>query len=75
MRAGRGKSRGRRYKTKKSVLIVVSRPTALSQSARSIPGVNVCVARELNADVLAPGGLMGRVTVYTEAALKEIAKM
>ncbi len=74
IRAGRGKMRGRKYKKKKGVLIVTGKNAALYKSARNIPGTDVCTAKELNADLLAPGGVPGRLTVYTESAINEISK-
>jgi large subunit ribosomal protein L4e len=72
-RAGKGKSRGRRYLRKKSLLVVVSNKEAgLSKSARNIPGVDVVPADKLNVELLAPGGVPGRLTLFTESAVKTI---
>jgi large subunit ribosomal protein L4e len=73
IRAGRGKMRNRRYRTPTSVLIVVSdREAAVFKGADNLPGVQVETVDTLNASVLAPGGDVGRLTVYTRSA---IAKM
>ena len=72
IRAGRGKNRGRPYKKKKGLLIVVSGDCALLSAARNIPGVDVVCARELNAELLAPGALPGRVTLWSAKALELI---
>ncbi|HDP73761.1 MAG TPA: 50S ribosomal protein L4 [Candidatus Woesearchaeota archaeon] len=73
IRAGKGKARGRRYLRKKSLLIVVSRNEAeLSKSARNIPGVDVVQVDRLNVELLAPGGMPGRATLFTESAIKVI---
>jgi len=72
VRAGRGKMRGRRYKKPKSVLIVVSENKGIALAARNLPGVNVVEARNLNVELLAPGGVPGRLTIYTESALKAL---
>ena len=72
IRAGKGKMRGRRRRTPKSVLLVVSQTGALSKAARNIPGVDVVAARDLCAEDLAPGGDIGRLTVWTKKAIEEM---
>ena len=67
VRAGRGKMRGRRYKQRKSLLIVTS-GTEL-RAARNLAGVDVVTVDQLNVEHLAPGMLAGRMTVWTESAL------
>ncbi len=70
IRAGKGKMRGRRYKTPKSMLLVVSQKDGLSSAARNLPGVDVVSAKDLCAEDLAPGGDPGRLTVFTSEAIK-----
>ncbi|MBR20552.1 MAG: 50S ribosomal protein L4 [Euryarchaeota archaeon] len=72
IRAGKGKMRGRRRRTPKSVLLVVSQTGALSKAARNVPGVDVVAARDLCAEDLAPGGDIGRLTVWTKKAIEEM---
>ncbi|MGC9108164.1 MAG: 50S ribosomal protein L4 [Infirmifilum sp.] len=72
VRAGRGKTRGRKYKKPKSVLIVVNDHREISKAARNIPGVEVVKAMQLSVLHLAPGGVPGRLTIYTEGALKTL---
>ncbi|MCD6502846.1 MAG: 50S ribosomal protein L4 [Thermoplasmata archaeon] len=72
IRAGKGKMRGRRYKQAKSVLIVVSKYDGIEKSASNIPGVEVSLVKQLNINKLAPGGVPGRLTIYTESALREL---
>lgn len=72
VRAGRGKMRGRRFKTPVSVLVVASKADKIRQGARNIVGVEVTTPKRLNAELLAPGGDPGRLTVFTESALKEL---
>jgi len=74
VRAGKGKMRGRRYKTPKSLLIVVARDAGIRLAARNLPGVDVTTARMLNVVDLAPGGHPGRLTLYTVSAIEELAK-
>lgn len=72
IRAGRGKSRGRTYKNKVGPLSVVAEDSGIFRGARNIPGVDIVLAEQLNAEMLAPGGVPGRLTVWTESALEEI---
>ncbi len=74
VRAGRGKIRGRRYVTKKGILIVVGQSCPLEKSAVNIPGVDVVCVNALNAAVLAPGTLAGRVTLWTQNAVEALGK-
>jgi len=71
IRAGRGKSRGRKYRTPKSILIVSTKDYILN-STRNLTGVDIVQPKELNIEHLAPGGDPGRLTVFTQSALKEI---
>ncbi|MBI2598393.1 MAG: 50S ribosomal protein L4 [Candidatus Diapherotrites archaeon] len=70
IRAGKGKKRASRYKTPKSVLIVVSDSKKIFPAARNIAGVDVAEIRNLNAKHLAPGAVAGRLTVWSEEAIK-----
>lgn len=74
VRAGRGKSRGRRLKRRTGVLLVVALECALTKSAKNIPGVRVVAVKRLNAEVLAPGAVPGRATIFTTAAIELIEK-
>ncbi|WP_330632335.1 50S ribosomal protein L4 [Halocatena halophila] len=70
VRAGRGTTRGRKYKQPKSILFVTSEEPSLA--ARNLAGADVTTATELNAESLAPGGHPGRLTVFTESAIEEV---
>ncbi len=72
IRAGRGKSRGRKYITPKSILFVVTDKSHISKALSNLPGVDVVRPEELNAYVLAPGGHPGRLVVMTEGALNVV---
>ncbi len=74
IRAGKGKARGRKYVTKKGLLIVVSDKCSLLKAAKNIPGIDVVKADKLNAEHLAPGTYPGRLALFTEKALDEIEK-
>jgi len=73
VRAGRGKLRGRRYKQRKSLLIVTGE-TSL-KAASNLAGVDAVTVGELNAELLAPGTQAGRLTVWTAGALKRLEDM
>ncbi|MDO8538167.1 MAG: 50S ribosomal protein L4 [archaeon] len=74
VRPGKGKMRGRRYKRSKSLLIVAGKNSAIMKSARNIEGIDIVTARNLSAEHLAPGTLPGRLTLWTESAIKELEK-
>lgn len=74
IRAGIGKLRGRPYQRKKSLLIVVSESCPLMTAAQNIPGVDIAIAKSLNAELLAPGGSPGRATLWTEKAIEALQK-
>jgi large subunit ribosomal protein L4e len=72
VRAGHGKSRGRKYKSKNGPLLVVGKDCKLLKAAANIPGVDVIKASNVNCEILAPGSRLGRLTIFTEDALKSI---
>ena len=74
IRAGKGKSRARKYKVKKGPLFVVSKKCALLKASRNIPGVDAALVNELNAELLAPGSDYGRLTIYSRAAIERLQK-
>lgn len=72
IRAGKGKNRGRKYKNKKGPLIVVSEECNLLKAGKNITGIDIIKVNQLNAEILAPGTHIGRLTLYTEKAIKEM---
>jgi large subunit ribosomal protein L4e len=74
IRAGRGKLRGRRYKKCAGTLIVISKECKLEKAARNIPGLEIVKVNSLNAELLAPGAVIGRATLFTQAALERLEK-
>ena len=74
VRAGIGKLRGRKYKRKKSLLIVVSEDCALSKAGNNLSGIDVVPVNSLNAELLAPGTMPGRAVLWTEKAIETIEK-
>ncbi len=71
IRAGRGKTRGRKYKTPKSILIVAMKDE-IQKSSKNISGVDIVKPDQINIEHLAPGGDPGRLTIFTKSALKVI---
>ncbi|MCK5025157.1 MAG: 50S ribosomal protein L4 [Nanoarchaeota archaeon] len=75
IRAGKGKARGRKYKTRIGPLLVVAdEECAAMQSFANIQGVDVEVVHNLNAQLLAPGCMPGRLTIFSETAIARIEK-
>ena len=70
VRAGRGKLRGRRYKQRKSLLIVTGNERL--RAARNLAGVDVCLVDNLNGELLAPGTHSARLTLWTEDAVRKL---
>ncbi|MBR9682397.1 MAG: 50S ribosomal protein L4 [Candidatus Aenigmarchaeota archaeon] len=75
VRPGKGTMRGRRYKRKTSVLIVVSDDKGLVKAASNIPGVDVCHVKNLNVELLAPGTQAGRLTIWSESSIKQLGEI
>jgi large subunit ribosomal protein L4e len=71
VRAGKGKRRGRRYKNKKSVLIISTKPAL---AARNLPGVDATTVDKLNVELLAPGTHAGRLAIWTQSAIHAVGK-
>lgn len=74
IRAGKGKTRGRKYKTRKGILFVTNEECALTKAAKNVPGTDIVTIQNINAELLAPGAELGRVTLYTESAIKKITE-
>ena len=72
IRAGKATMRGRKYRTPKSILLVVSKKEGLHKAAKNVPGVDVIATQDLCAEDLAPGGDIGRLTVWTKSAIEEL---
>jgi large subunit ribosomal protein L4e len=75
VRAGKGKSRGRKMKQASGPLIVVAENKGIAEAARNIPGVDVVVVSSLNAEMLAPGTHPGRLTMWTSSAIERLAAL
>ena len=75
IRAGKGKMRGRKYKRKKSFLFVVSKNNGIVKACKNIPGVDICNAKNLNVELLAPGCMAGRLVIFSEDAVKKLGEI
>ena len=75
VRAGKGKMRSRRYKKKKSVLIIVNEDKGILKATKNLPGIDACLVKDLNIELLAPGCHAGRLTIWSESAIKKIGEM
>jgi len=74
-RTGKVALRGRVSKIGKSALFVVSKSENIAKASGTIPGVEVCSAKELSVLNLAPGGTLIRLTVFSKKAIEEIAEI
>lgn len=75
IRPGKGKMRNRRYVMKKGPLIVHaedSKRASLILAFRNIPGLQLAHVDRLNLLDLAPGGHVGRLVIWTEAAFERL---
>ena len=69
IRAGKGKSRGRKYKSNAGLLVVLG-----SREKMNRKGVDVARVCDLGVVDLAPNGAAGRVACYSEEAIKELGE-
>lgn len=74
IRAGKGKSRGRKYKSKQGLLVVVSKRCNLQKVVSGIRGFDVATVESLNAKLLTSGHERTRKTIWTEEAVNRLAK-
>ena len=72
IRAGKGKRRGRKYKKRKSILIVTEKNSNVYRAARNLEGVEVSSVRNLSTELLAPGTEAGRLTLWSLSAVKAL---
>ncbi|MEM0480759.1 MAG: 50S ribosomal protein L4 [Candidatus Aenigmatarchaeota archaeon] len=75
-RAGKGKMRGRKYKKHAGILLVVSDKERAKNLAKVLKNLNIHVRdlKNLNAEILAPGAKLGRLTIWEKEALIELSK-
>ncbi len=73
-RAGKGKKRGRKRKERKYLLLVYADENSPLKKIRNIPGMDTIALRNLNTNSLAPGAEPGRIVIWSEEAIKRLAK-
>jgi len=71
-RGGRGSIRGRPHKHSVSVLMVVEKKQGVQRAFRNFQGVTVVDVASLNVCDLAPGTHPGRLTIWTQSAIKSL---
>jgi len=74
-RAGKGKMRNRRRIHRLGPLLVYGKDKGLVKAFRNIPGVSLLHVNSLNLLRIAPGGHVGRFTIWTESAFKKLDKL
>jgi large subunit ribosomal protein L4e len=60
-----------KYKRKVGPLIVVAEDKGISKSAKNL-GVDVCLVDSLNSEILAPGAMPGRLTIWAQSAINKL---
>ncbi len=65
----------RAYKVRKSVLFVVAKDCSLLRSAASISGAKAVKVMNLKVSDLAPGGLPGRLVVWSKSAVEKLGEL
>ena len=72
IRAGRGKTRGRKRKVGKGPMLVISEDLGIVKAAGNLPGVDIVKVEDLNAELLAPGAHPGRLVVWSKSAFTSV---
>jgi large subunit ribosomal protein L4e len=65
------KIKGKKYRKKVGPLIVVSEDKGISKAAKNL-GLDVCLVNNLNAEILAPGAMPGRLTIWSKSAIEKL---
>jgi len=73
LRAGKGKMRNRRWKVRRGPLVIGDDHSKnLARAVGNIAGVDYINVNRLNIRVLAPGGHIGRLCIWTQSALQSL---
>ncbi len=72
IRAGKGSMRGRKRRHGRGPLLVIHEDEGISQGADNFLGIDVTPITDLNVEQLAPGTSLGRLTIWTVSAFKEL---
>lgn len=74
VRQGKGKTRGRKYKTTRKVLLVLGKnEVSKIQKLKSL-NLKITNTSQLNVKELSLNGVPGKLTIYTENAIKDLEK-
>lgn len=73
--SGKPKLRGRRAKTKRGPLIIVSEDSGIFKAAGKLTGVDCVLASNLSPIHLAPGGHPGRLVLWSKSALNSLPRV
>jgi len=71
-RAGKGKSRNRRYKQKLGPVIVYNNDGGIVRAFRNVPGITLLNVSRINLLKIDPGGHLGRLIIWTESAFRKL---
>lgn len=75
IRGTKGKMRGRKYKKKTGPLFIVTKSDGIEKSIKNIPGTNLSYLKDLDAELLAPGAVPGRLTIWSKSAIEQLDKV
>ncbi|RDD54057.1 MAG: 50S ribosomal protein L4 [Candidatus Korarchaeota archaeon NZ13-K] len=76
IRAGRGKMRGRvRQRARGPLIVYLNEGSPLKLASRNIPGVDAVSLRNLTVMHLAPGGVPGRLTIWSESSIRSLEEV
>ncbi len=74
IRAGKGRQRNRKYRISRGPLIIFSNPCPLEKASRNLQGIETSLVENLNAELLAPGAVPGRLVIWSENAIQKLEK-
>jgi large subunit ribosomal protein L4e len=73
--SGHARLRGRAYSNRVGPLIVVTNDRGIGKAASSVPGLGLARVDSVNVTQLAPGGVPGRLTLWTESSIGALSAM
>lgn len=74
IRAGKGKSRGRKYRSRQGMLVVVAKKCNLVNVVKGVKGFDIIDVTSLNAKLLTSGHNGPRKTIWSEDAVSRLGK-
>jgi large subunit ribosomal protein L4e len=75
IRAGKGKRRGRKRRHAVGPLFVVDVDKGIRKGMRNFLGVDIIEVEKINAELLAPGTVPGRLTIWTRSSIKKLKNL